>query len=203
MIDDSITREEFVEMVPRVFNTLEHSSDFLDTLLFWINSQVESTKNTVRSFSISKLVSRELTHLEDQLKQKGISVTTKIAPDALALADPNSIRIVIHNFLTNAIKFSYPNGTIEVISHIYDTEWVLFIVKDHGVGMNEEYLDSLFKNQVASALGTENEAGTGMGLLFCKDLVEKYKGKIWANSKVGVGTELCFVLPVGEELTSI
>jgi signal transduction histidine kinase len=197
MTDDSITREEFVEMVPRVFITLEHSSDFLDTLLFWTNSQVDNTGNTIKSFNIEDVVSRELIHLEDSIKHKNINIIVNIAPDTIALADPNSIRIVIHNFLTNAIKFSNRRGVIEIAAQQQDNEWVIFTLKDNGVGMTEAYLENLFKSQVVSAVGTENEIGTGMGLLFCKDLIEKYKGKIWAKSSLGVGTELCFLLPVG------
>lgn len=198
MTDDSITREEFVEMVPRVFITLEHSSDFLDTLLFWTNSQVDTTGNTIKSFYIEDLVSRELIHLEDSIKHKNINIIVTIAPGTIALADPNSIRIVIHNFLTNAIKFSNRGGVIEIAAQQQDSEWIIFTLKDNGVGMSKEYQENLFKSQVISAVGTENEIGTGMGLLFCKDLIEKYKGKIWAKSSLGVGTELCFLLPVGE-----
>ncbi|MDB5032490.1 HAMP domain-containing sensor histidine kinase, partial [Mucilaginibacter sp.] len=198
MTDDAITREEFIEMTPRVFNTLEHTSDFLDTLLFWINSQVDRTENTIKSFYIDDLITRELVHMEDKLKQKNISVHVKMATDAIAFADPNATRIVIHNFLTNAIKFSNRNDIIEATSYVQDAE-VIFCLKDNGVGMSDEFLNTLFKSQVNSSNGTENESGTGMGLLFCKDLIEKHNGKIWAKSSLGVGTELCFSLPVGDE----
>lgn len=200
MIDASITREEFIEMTPRVFNTLEHTSDFLDTLLFWINSQVDHSEKNVKNFHINNVVSRELTHMDDKLLQKNIKVNVKIAPDAIALADPNSVRIVIHNFLTNAIKFSNRDSIIEISARVEDDERVIFCLKDHGIGMTEEYLDNLFKNRVNSTVGTENESGTGMGLLFCKDLIEKNKGTIWVKSSLGVGTQLCFSLPLGIEV---
>ncbi|WP_299497966.1 tetratricopeptide repeat-containing sensor histidine kinase [Mucilaginibacter sp.] len=197
MTDDAITSEEFIEMTPKVFSTLEHTSDFLDTLLFWINSQVDRSENTIKSFYIDDLITRELVHMEDKLKQKNISVHVKMATDAIALADPNAIRIVIHNFLTNAIKFSNRNGIIEATSYVQDAE-IMFCLKDNGVGMSDEFLNTLFKSQVNSSKGTENESGTGMGLMFCKDLIEKHNGKIWAKSTLGVGTELCFSLPVGD-----
>lgn len=197
LTDNSITREEFVEMTPRVFNTLEHTSDFLDTLLFWINSQVDRTETTVKSFYIDDLVNRELIHLNDQLKHKNISADIKIAGDAIALADPNCVRIVIHNFFTNAIKFSYRGGTIEILSHVQDKDWIIFTLKDHGVGMSDEYQETLFKSQVVSGTGTENETGTGMGLFFCRDLIQNQQGKIWAKSSLGVGTEMSFLLQMG------
>jgi signal transduction histidine kinase/tetratricopeptide (TPR) repeat protein len=199
MTDAAITHEEFIEMTPKVFNKLENTSDFLDTLLFWINSQVDNNDDAIKNFKMSDLVSRELVHLDDQLKQKNMEVIINIAPDTIAFADPSSVRIVIHNFLTNAIKFSNRGSSIEITSHQHDDNRIIFILKDNGIGMNDDYLNSLFKSQVVSISGTENEIGTGLGLLFCKDLIEKYKGKIWAKSKVGVGTELCFVLPAGNK----
>ncbi|NNU33620.1 ATP-binding protein [Mucilaginibacter sp. S1162] len=143
------------------------------------------------------ILNRELLHMEDKLKQKNITTKINVAINAVAHADPNSVRIVVHNFLTNAIKFSNRNGLIEISAWLEDDESVSFCLKDNGVGMRPEYLSTLFKSQVTSATGTENESGTGMGLLFCKDLIEKQKGKIWAKSALGRGTELCFMLPAG------
>lgn len=194
MIDKSITHTEFVEMTPTVFNKLEHTSDFLDTLLFWINSQVDTTDANIKAFKIDEVVDKELMHLDDKIKQKDLDITVSISPDVTAFADPSSIRIVIHNFLTNAIKFSNRGGLID-ISAITENGRTVFCIKDNGVGMTEQNLANLFKSRVNSLQGTENESGTGMGLLFCKDLVEKYKGKIWVESKLDMGTKLCFDLP--------
>ncbi|MGF7082736.1 tetratricopeptide repeat-containing sensor histidine kinase [Mucilaginibacter sp. UYCu711] len=197
MIDTSISTEEFIAMTPRVFHTLEHTSDFLDTLLFWINSQVDLAEDRTTNFGLIDIVNRELLHLEDKLKQKNITIKINVAVNTVAHADPNSVRIVVHNFLTNAIKFSNRDGIIEILAWLEGDEGVVFCLKDYGVGMTTEYLNTLFKSQVTSATGTENESGTGMGLLFCKDLIEKQKGKIWAKSNLGAGTELCFMLPAG------
>ena len=195
MTDDSISHEEFVDMAPKVFNTLENSSDFLDTLLFWINSQVDASTKAFKNFEIAETVNRELMHLEDQLKEKELTVETYIIPEAIAFADPNSTRIVIHNLFTNAIKFSKRGGKIEITSNVDKNGKVFFCLEDHGVGMKPEYLTNLFKSQVQSALGTESEKGTGMGLFFCKDLIEKNNGRIWAESTPGHGTRMCFELP--------
>lgn len=198
MTDKGISQNEFIEMTPKVFKKLEHTSDFLDTLLFWINSQVDSDEVLNKSFSIAEVVNRELTHSDDQLKQKNINVEVDIKQDALAFADPNCIRIVIHNFLTNAIKFSNRGGLIQIASYLNNDGQVIFCLKDNGVGMTVDCLNSLFKTRVNSATGTENESGTGMGLLFCKDLIEKHHGKVWASSNLGLGSEFCFSLPKGQ-----
>jgi len=194
MIDKSITHHEFVEMTPTVFNKLEHTSDFLDTLLFWVNSQVDTTETNIKVFTLNEVLEKELMHLDDKIKQKDLNIAINVNADVTAFADPNSIRIVIHNFLTNAIKFSNRGGLIET-SAITDNNRTIFCIKDNGVGISEQHLANLFKSRVSSLQGTENESGTGMGLLFCKDLIEKYNGKIWVESKLDMGSSLCFELP--------
>ncbi|MGZ3755451.1 MAG: tetratricopeptide repeat-containing sensor histidine kinase [Mucilaginibacter sp.] len=196
MTTDNITSEEFADMIPKVFSKLEHTSDFLDTLLFWINSQVGTKTDNIQNFAMADLVHRELENMEDQLKNKNLSVNINLAGDTFAFADPNSVRIVIHNFLTNAIKFSHRDGVIDITAYT-ERDKVIFKLKDHGIGMTEEHSAGLFKSQVTSLAGTENEIGTGMGLLFCKDLIQKQQGTIWVKSTLGVGTELGFGLMVG------
>ncbi|MES2274444.1 MAG: tetratricopeptide repeat-containing sensor histidine kinase [Bacteroidota bacterium] len=194
MADESISHEEFASMIPQVFNKLEHTSDFLDTLLSWINSQVDDAAHTALSFFIGDIVTQELSYLDEQLKNKQITIQADIANDALIVAEPNSVRIVIHNILTNAIKFSHRNGAIHLLARRENSE-VIFTVRDTGTGLSEDQQAKLFKIRVTSMSGTENETGTGMGLLFCKDLIEKYKGRIWAQNIVGTGTEVGFSLP--------
>ena len=105
MTAKGISHDEFIEMAPRVFTQLEYTSDFLDTLLFWINSQVDDTKQTIKSFCLCDLVAFELNLLDEQFRAKDITPFNTVTEGSVVLADPNSIRIVIHNFLTNAIKF--------------------------------------------------------------------------------------------------
>ncbi|QKJ31646.1 tetratricopeptide repeat protein [Mucilaginibacter mali] len=195
MSDNAITHEELVEMVPHVVNKLDHTSDFLDTLLHWVNSQVSQSTDNIKVFNLPDVVNTELLYMGDQLKQKNIGTRVNIAPDVMAYADPNSIRIVIHNILTNAVKFSGRDTVIEIAGQMNDDGTTVLTIKDKGIGMSSEQLSSLFKSKVNSFPGTENEVGTGMGLFFCKDLVEKHSGHIWAKSTLGQGTELGFSLP--------
>jgi signal transduction histidine kinase len=197
-----ITREEFIEMAPKVYSKLEHTSDFLDTLLFWINSQVDDVESTVKSFCLCDVVENELNYLEDQFRQKNITPVNSVTSGHVVLADPNCVRIVIHNFLTNAIKFSNKNSVIEISAKMQENKKITFTVTDHGIGMTNQQLNALFKSKVFSSPGTMLESGTGMGLMFCKDLIEKYHGSIWAKSAVGVGTELGFSLTADKSIKS-
>ena len=195
LIDDTITHQELIEMIPNVLKKLEYTSDFLDTLLFWINSQVENFERSVKSFSIKEIINYEIESYQDQALEKGIKLIYNVPNDLIASADPNSIRIVIRNLITNAIKFSKANDTVEVDAGLRDDENILVRIKDTGMGISAEQLGKLFKSKVDSTSGTNQELGTGMGLLFCKDLVEKCNGTIWVTSEVGVGTEFSFTVP--------
>ena len=193
--DETITHEELISMIPNVLKKLEYTSDFLDTLLFWMNSQMENFENSVKNFPIKEIVSHEMEYHQDQALSKGIKLIDHVPEHLIASADPNSIRIVIRNLITNAIKFSKKNDTIEIFASNDDEQNILIRIKDTGMGIYAKQLDQLFKSKVDSKIGTNNESGTGMGLLFCKDLVEKCNGRIWVNSEPGVGSEFSFTVP--------
>ena len=102
---------------------------------------------------------------------------------------------MVRNLITNAIKFSGKGDIIEVSAKQEDDN-ILISIKDSGEGMTAEQARKLFKSKVSSKTGTHNEQGTGMGLLFCKDLVEKCNGRIWVKSEQGSGSEFLFTVPV-------
>lgn len=197
LADKDISSDEFIEMVPRVNEKLEHTSGFLDTLLVWINSQVENADTKLKSFLLYDVAKNEVAYLNDQLSHKKIDIRNNVSDRYAVVADPNCIRIVIHNLLTNAIKFSEIGGVIELSAEAGDAGTIILRVKDSGVGLPDEKLSRLFKGTVASNPGTLNERGTGMGLVFCKDLIERYGGKIWAEKNTGKGTTFSFQLPAG------
>lgn len=195
--DDTISHDQFLTMIPQALKKLEYTSDFLDTLLFWINSQMENFDSSAKSFPIKDVISYEVSNYYEQAAEKGIKLTDNVSENITVAADPNSIRIVTRNLITNAIKFSRKDDTITVGVQQRDANYILISVKDSGVGMSEKQLNKLFKSKVDSGTGTNNESGTGMGLLFCKDLIEKCNGKIWVESIQGKGTEFFFTLPIG------
>jgi signal transduction histidine kinase/Tfp pilus assembly protein PilF len=195
--DETISHEQMLEMIPNVLKKLEYTSDFLDTLLFWINSQMENFESSAKSFFIKDIVAFEVESYYEQAELKGIRLVDSVPDNIVASADPNSIRIVIRNLITNAIKFSRQNDTIEISVLPQDDQNHVITVRDTGTGMSSDQLAKLFKSKVDSKEGTNNESGTGMGMLFCKDLVEKCSGRIWVTSKQGKGTAFSFTVPAG------
>ncbi len=193
--DNTISHRELVEMIPNVLKNLEYTSDFLDTLLFWMNSQMENFESSVKSFSIKEIVAYEIEHYQEQAALKGIKLIDHVPHYLMATADPNSIRIVIRNLITNAIKFSKKNDTVEIYASPDNEQNILIRIKDTGIGIPPKQLAKLFKSKIDSKTGTNNESGTGMGLMFCKDLVEKCNGHIWVTTEQNVGTEFSFTVP--------
>jgi len=104
--DESISHGQLLEMIPSVLKKLEYTSDFLDTLLFWINSQMDNFTNSAKSFYVKDIVAYETESYHEQAALKGITLVDNVPDDIIVSADPNSIRIVLRNLITNAIKFS-------------------------------------------------------------------------------------------------
>ncbi|MDB5010683.1 MAG: sensor histidine kinase, partial [Mucilaginibacter sp.] len=192
--DKTISHEEMLSMLPLVLKKIEHTSDFLDTLLFWINSQMENFESAAKSFSVNEVVVNEVKQHYEQAISKGIIITEHIPLGLTAFADPNCVCIVVRNLITNAIKFCEAGDIIQIAAKQQDHH-ILISVNDSGGGMTTEQVNKLFRSKVDSQPGTQNERGTGMGLLFCKDLVEKANGKIWVKSEVGIGSKFSFTIP--------
>ena len=105
------------------------------------------------------------------------------------------INSVIRNLISNAVKFTPRNGTISILAQKNGND-ILFSIQDSGIGISTEMLNKLFKiDEKVSRLGTEGEASTGLGLLLCKDFLEKHNGNIWIESVVGKGSIFYFNLP--------
>ena len=192
--DDSLSHDEILKLIPVVIKRLEYTSDFLDTLLFWINSQMENFEHAYRNFAIGDVIGKIARQLEEQVQSKGIVLEVNAPAGLIAKADPDSVGIVIRNLITNAIKFCDKGDVIKIMAEPQHED-VLITVVDTGTGMQAEQARQLFKNRVESQIGTRQESGTGMGLLFCKDLVEKSGGKIWVTSQEGKGSEFHFTVP--------
>ena len=133
--------------------------------------------------------------LEPECAQKKISLKNNLQGAFNAYADLNMMRSVIRNLLTNAIKFTLPNGTITINAYLVDTK-IIISVSDTGVGIPTLNRERLFTLTSITTEGTHNEKGTGLGLLLCREFVEKNGGKIWFETQEGKGTTFFFSLPV-------
>ncbi|MDV7188013.1 tetratricopeptide repeat-containing sensor histidine kinase [Lutibacter sp. TH_r2] len=171
------------------------ASELLDNLLIWASSQSGSLKFSPSTINLYDIVESEISLLHVQAEKKEILVKNSIDGNVKVFADENMIKTIIRNLLSNAIKFTKLEGLIEINAK-YTNSHIEIIIKDNGLGMSEETISTLFslENKLVKK-GTANEHGTGLGLILCKEFVEKHNGEIWVNSKLNKGTEFVFTLP--------
>ncbi|MBI5324454.1 MAG: PAS domain S-box protein [Ignavibacteriae bacterium] len=189
--------DEKILLLKQMYVNSKNLLQFLENLLTWARSQSRSLEFKRTNFDISEPVKNSVQLLNPGAEQKGIIITSEIKEKTIIYADYDMITTVIRNLISNAIKFTKKDGTITIISEEFtDNEnYIVISVKDTGIGMNKESIDSLFRLDVRqSTPGTLDEKGTGLGLLICKEFVEKNKGKIWVESEIDKGSTFSFTV---------
>lgn len=143
---------------------------------------------------IRQVVSENIALLSELAINKGQTLHNHVTEDYLAFADQNMTNTVIRNLIMNAIKFSEPTKHIHIKARVEDA-FVVVMVCDEGRGIPPEDIERLFLPSYTST-GTAGEKGTGLGLLLCKDLVERQGGRLWVESEPGKGSTFSFSLPL-------
>ena len=191
--EDSISREEFNELIPELSENADNASLLLFNLLNWSKSQMQNLEPNPELFNIQEVFHSKISLVEQKMEQKRIVLIDESQRDFI-YADRSMVEIVIQNLLTNAVKFSRV-GDIITISNKEHNGNSLICVEDTGVGIPKENLKKLFQNNNFTTVGTKNEKGTGLGLTICKELVELNQGRIWVESTPNVGTKFYVELP--------
>ena len=175
------------------------ASDLLNNLLIWANSQSGAIKFNPVKIELVKQVSDVISLLEIQAINKDISIYNNVYHNLYVNADRNMLNTIIRNLLSNAIKFTNAKGEIHISSSINDN-FVTISVEDNGVGMTDDCIENLFNIENKNCgIGTANEQGSGLGLILCKDFIEKNGGTIWVKSTLNKGSEFIFTLPIYKE----
>jgi signal transduction histidine kinase/ligand-binding sensor domain-containing protein len=168
----------------------------LENLLEWANSQRGKLLFKPVPIKLNELLVEEFSVLIEMAIGKNIELKSFLTDDLTIIADRNMLKTVMRNLISNAIKFTYKNGKVEVKAMI-ENKHVEISVSDSGIGMTKETKAKLFRIDAnLSTRGTEDEKGTGLGLFLCKEFVEKHGGKIWVESEPGKGSIFRFVLPL-------
>ncbi len=194
---NDFSNDERKMMIKQILSSTEITFQLLDNLLTWAKSQLGHTSFNPESFDIEALILEAINLAVPQAKIKGISIKLLMLEKACVHADANMIRTVVRNLLSNAVKFSYEGGMITIeASKLKDK--IKISIADTGTGIEPKTLKSLFniEEKVCSSKGTANEKGSGLGLILCKDFVEKNGGTISVESKVGKGSTFSFTIPL-------
>lgn len=170
----------------------------LENLLNWAGSQTGQIIFKPETVNIRKILQETIKHLDLSAKAKNISLDYTCPDDIQLLADRNMLSIILRNLVSNSIKFTPISGNIGIKVE-QKSDQVEFSVSDNGIGLDEEKQTKLFiMGATESTNGTEHEKGCGLGLILCKEFVEKHGGKIWVESKKGEGCDFKFTLPLIE-----
>ncbi len=198
---DSLDKEEFKEMVLSLNEALHTQYKFLDDLLSW--SRIQSGRMVIEPelLNLNGEHQKVLRLFESNIKNKKINLTININSKQEVLADDDMLSLLFRNLISNAIKFTHSGGTVEITA--FEEEGaILVVVSDSGVGIKQENIPKLFRIDVQfSTHGTNKESGNGLGLVLCKEIVEKHGGKIWVESELNKGTQFFFTLPLKSELS--
>jgi signal transduction histidine kinase len=195
LLNDSefISPEEFKVLLKGLKHNVDQTYDLLENLLLWSKSQMNGFIVRPEEVSVFDLVLECKALLKAAADKKGISIISDVAESIVVTGDADMIRLVLRNLMTNAIKFTEENG--HVIVQCKEMEGIVNIsVTDTGIGMDPDKKAGVFSH-TQSKNGTHDEKGTGLGLMLCKDFVEKNHGKIWVESELGKGTTFTFSLP--------
>lgn len=195
---DQIEDEEKIELVSDIYSSTDGIFKLLDNLLTWARSQTGKIKYNPIATYPKYLVDNAISLFSSALDKKSIKVIN-LVENFTIIADANMLSTVFRNIIGNAVKFT-PNGgsiTISNLHIIYDgLPYQRISISDTGVGIPDARVRNLFKiDKAQSTPGTDNEKGTGLGLIICREFIDLHSGKIWAESTIGKGTTIHIALP--------
>jgi PAS domain S-box-containing protein len=192
---DKYDKETIAKYAGHIYNASHASYKLLQNLLEWSRSQMGKITFYPQEYSLSTIIDDAVTSNYSQANNKNISINIKADTAISVFADYNMLNTTIRNLLTNAIKFSPKGKKIEIEAQETDLFTEIKII-DHGKGMSPEIVKKLFKiSEKVTTPGTENESGTGLGLLLCKEFIDKHEGTITVESKEGKGSTFIISLP--------
>ena len=193
---NNISDQERKELISNIEGAGKQAFRLLENLLYWAQSQTNRLELNKKQVDLYPLILDTFSLLKDFAGKKEITLATTAEENCFAYCDDEMIKTVIRNLLANAVKFSFPGNTVNVL--ITDEgNYKKICVEDFGTGIQENIKEKIFSiENIHTSKGTSGESGTGLGLIICKEFVEKNGGKIWFDSNVDKGTRFYFTVPL-------
>ncbi|MBN1951501.1 MAG: PAS domain-containing sensor histidine kinase [Bacteroidales bacterium] len=198
---DEFENPQKMELLGMIKSSSESAYNLLENLLQWARTQTERIKYNPDTINIGEIIQQNIELSQASAENKHLELVSDVRCTKQAYADRNMINLVIRNLLSNAIKFTSEGGIVTIHCEMdeQNSDMISISIADTGVGIAEENIQKLFHiDEYFSTSGTAGESGTGLGLIICKEFVEKNKGTITIQSEVNVGTTFIFTLPVAE-----
>ncbi len=197
ILDDmnNLSKQKTKQFLVELNKLSQNTFNLLENLLDWGSNQTGNIKFLPKEIDLELIILENIELYQTRIEIKNIHFTSAIPSEINIYADENMIKTVIRNLLSNAIKFTPHGGKINIIVHDTDN-FVITDIEDDGIGINPEDIDKLFKIDIHhSTLGTDNEKGSGLGLILCKEFIEKNHGKIFIKSEPNKGSKFTIMLP--------
>lgn len=192
---DTYTPQQLKEIILLQRETTENLSKLLENLLTWSRLQRDMIEFTPQQIDLKQIINRGIALFAAKAEQKQIKITNSMQESIIVWADFNMLDTIIRNLISNALKFTHANGLVE-ISVRQNQEYAEVSVSDTGIGLEPQHIPKLFQPEAKyKRLGTAHEKGTGLGLILCKEFVERNGGKIWVQSDVDRGSAFSFSIP--------
>lgn len=205
MVEDlpELKYEEIQKMAKAMRTSATGLYSLLENLLVWSGSQRGTTSFVPVQFLVKDIFLENLKLVQESVHAKQIDISTNIPDELMAFGDVNMIGSTIRNLVSNAVKFTPKNGEISIAAKSIPGNLIEISIKDSGMGMNEDMCSKLFQlNENIGRNGTEGEPTSGLGLILCKDFINKNGGTIWAKSEEGEGSIFYFTLPAYMDVES-
>jgi PAS domain S-box-containing protein len=194
---DLFSEDKLKNMAEQIHNSAGHLYKLLENLLQWSRAQTGRIKYEPKTVDFKLIIDNYRILMKNVAKIKNIDIYSDVPEKTYVYVDWNMVEIVVRNLLSNALKFTPEGGKIR-ISTTDNGQFIEVWIQDNGVGIREEDIDKLFRIDASfTTKGTANERGTGLGLILCKEFVERHGGNIWVESQEGEGSTFKFTIPKG------
>jgi two-component system, sensor histidine kinase and response regulator len=192
----SFGEQEKKKIIKALRKSSHQLEDLIENLLEWSRLQQDKIVFLPSLVNLSEIVENTISMHQIQADAKQIRLISNISQEMNLYADPNMLKTIVRNLVSNAIKYTPEEGSVEISARLEANKDVVISLKDSGIGMDRETIRALFSETDAmSIIGTSGEHGSGLGLVLCKEFVEKHGGRIWVESEQGKGSEFFFTIP--------
>lgn len=189
-------KDKILRSLGFIRSSAENAHNLLENLLEWSRSQTGALEFKPQKLSVNNVFENIIKEFESASINKDIKIFNELDDEISVIGDLNMISTILRNLLSNAMKFTNRSGKIKLNAKI-NHDYVFISIKDNGIGIKQEKVNKLFKvSEHVSTVGTEKEKGTGLGLILCKEFVEKHGGEIFIESELNKGSTFYFSLPV-------
>ncbi len=189
-------QEDIQKFTDRIYVASVQTMDLLNNLLDWARLQRDQVFFNPKRLELKLVTEKIISICKPLAESKSIEIINQTSPGMMVFADEDMLTTILRNLTCNAIKFTKQGGRVYVSASI-ETPFIIVSVKDNGIGIDSEHLKTLFlPGSNGSTKDTSNEKGTGLGLVLCKEFVEKHEGEIWVDSTLGKGSIFSFSLPI-------